>query len=269
MIDTGTGPPIVVIPGVQGRWEWMRPTVAALAQRCRVVSFSLCGDRGSVPFIDPTPGFDRFVAYLDTILDRAGLPSTTLCGVSYGGLIALRYATRRPERVRCLILVSTPSPTWRPNRHVRWYVGAPRLLSPLFVVSSPFRLWPEIAAAFPSWGKRLAFSAGHTARVVVAPFSPKRMAERVQLLVDENFRRDCSLVQAPTLVVTGERHLDKVVPVDGTREYVSAIAGATGATIERTGHIGLISRPARFSEIVGTFIAAHEAAGRDEERKRA
>ena len=268
MIDLGIGPPIVVIPGVQGRWEWMRPTMEALARRCRVVSFSLCGDRGSLPFSDPTPGFEHFVAYLDTVLDRVGLPSATLCGVSYGGLIALRYATQRPERVRCLVLVSTPSPTWRPNRHVRWYLAAPRLLSPLFVLSSPFRLWPEIATAFPNRGARLTFAARYMARIVMAPFSPKRMAGRVRLMAGENFQRDCSLVQAPTLVVTGERHLDRVVPVESTREYVGAIPGAIGATVERTGHIGLISRPERFSEIVATFIAAHGTAEREEERKR-
>ena len=269
MIDLGTGPAIVLIPGVQGRWEWMRPTVEALARRCRVVTASLCGDRDrrGVPFRDPAPGFNRFVAYLDAMLDRARLPSASLCGVSYGGLIALRYATERPERVRSLVLVSTPSPTWRLSWRVRTYVRAPRLLSPLFVLSSPFRLWPEIAAAFPRWDERLAFTARHVGRVVLAPFSPKRMGGRVQLLAGEDFLRDCSLIRAPTLVVTGERDLDKVVPVEGTREYLGAIAGATSATIERTGHIGLISRPERFSNIVATFIAAHDAAGQAERQR--
>ena len=31
IVDKGHGTPIVLIPGVQGRWEWMRPTVDALA----------------------------------------------------------------------------------------------------------------------------------------------------------------------------------------------------------------------------------------------
>jgi pimeloyl-ACP methyl ester carboxylesterase len=141
------------------------------------------------------------------------------------------------------------------------------LLSPLFVLSAPFRLWPEIAAAFPGWDERLAFTARHIGRVVLAPLSPKRMGGRVRLLAGEDFLRDCSLIRAPTLVVTGERDLDKVVPVEGTREYLGAIAGATSATIERTGHIGLISRPERFSNIVATFIAAHDPAGQTERQR--
>ena len=47
MIDVGNGPPLVLIPGLQGRWEWMRPTVNALARTFRVLSFTLAGDWGS------------------------------------------------------------------------------------------------------------------------------------------------------------------------------------------------------------------------------
>ena len=30
IIDRGSGPPLVLIPGLQGRWEYVRPTVDAL-----------------------------------------------------------------------------------------------------------------------------------------------------------------------------------------------------------------------------------------------
>ena len=52
IIDVGAGRPIVLIPGIQGRWEWMQPAVAALAVRFRVITFSLLGERtfgGIVP----------------------------------------------------------------------------------------------------------------------------------------------------------------------------------------------------------------------------
>ena len=31
MTDRGAGPPLVLVPGIQGRWEWMAPAVDALA----------------------------------------------------------------------------------------------------------------------------------------------------------------------------------------------------------------------------------------------
>ena len=32
IVDEGAGTPVVLVPGVQGRWEWMKPTVDALAR---------------------------------------------------------------------------------------------------------------------------------------------------------------------------------------------------------------------------------------------
>ena len=265
MIDIGTGSPIVVIPGVQGRWEWMRPAIEALAGRCRVISYSLCGDRARGSADADRLHFDRLVTQLDEVLDRARLETAAVCGVSYGGLIALRYAAHHAQRVEALILASTPSPTWQPNCRVATYLRAPRLLSPVFVARSPARLWPEIAAAFPAWWARLAFSARHTARVMAAPFSAAGMAERVHALEGVDLAGDCAQVTAPTLVITGEPHLDKVVAADDTRQYLELVPQAVGATLERTGHIGFISRPIRFAEMVTTFM--HDTGARVEQRR--
>ena len=51
MFDQGSGPPLIVVPGVQGRWEWLAPALGALQKRCRTISFTLCGDiRSGVRF---------------------------------------------------------------------------------------------------------------------------------------------------------------------------------------------------------------------------
>ena len=41
MFDHGTGPPLIVIPGVQGRWEWLRPALDALTPRGHVARVHL------------------------------------------------------------------------------------------------------------------------------------------------------------------------------------------------------------------------------------
>ena len=70
----------------------------------------------------------------------------------------------------------------------------------------------------------------------------------------ENFERDCAHVTAPTLVVTGERDLDKVVKQDDTMGYLTAINGARYQLFEQTGHLGTISAPQRFAVMVRTFL---------------
>ena len=98
MFDEGTGQPLIVVPGVQGRWEWMAPALRALGRYCRTISYSLCGDIGSGVRFDPALGFDNYLRQLDSVFDEAGVRRAALCGVSYGGFVALRYAARRPER---------------------------------------------------------------------------------------------------------------------------------------------------------------------------
>ena len=259
MVDRGNGPPLVLIPGVQGRWEWMGPAVDALAARCRVIRESLVGDAGGMPPPDPAAGFENHLTWVDELLDRASLKYAALCGVLYGGWIALHYAATRPERVTSLTLTSPPPPTWRPTCHVEWYLRAPHLLSPLFALSSPFRLYPEIAAPRPDVVDRLVFTARHLARVTRYPFAPSRMAERVRAAAEVDFAADCQRVTAPTHVVTGQESLDRVVPVSSTREYVDDIRGARYTALAGTGHIGLVTRPERFAVAVADFVTAHAA----------
>lgn len=251
----------MLVPGVQGRWEWMRPAVDALAARCRVLTTSLAGEPGSGNGVDPAAGFDSFVAQVDRLRERAGLDRVAVCGVSFGGWVALRYAVDRPDRVSALVLVSTPGPAWRPGGRVARYLRHPWLTAPMFVGGAPFRLGPEIIAAFDRWWPRARFAAAHSLRVLAAPTTPARMTGRVRLATGVDFGAACRAVRAPTLVVTGEPHLDRVVRAESTLEYVTAIAGARAVRLERTGHIGLVTRPERFAEIVGGFVTNGEVPG--------
>ncbi len=260
MTDRGAGLPLVLVPGIQGRWEWMLPAVGALAARCRVISGSLPGDAGSVADIDPAVGFERYIQWLDILLERAGVPGpVSLCGVSYGGWIALHYAAVRPQRVRTLTLVSTPSPSWRPGCRVERYLAAPRLMAPAFALGSCFRLYPEIAAAVPSLPARTRFIANHLWRVMRYPAAPTRMAERARYADRVDFTADCTRVAAPTQVVTGAPGLDRVVEVASTQEYLRAIPGSRYDRLGRTGHMGLVTRSERFADVVTRFVQTHAA----------
>jgi pimeloyl-ACP methyl ester carboxylesterase len=80
------------------------------------------------------------------------------------------------------------------------------------------------------------------------------MAARARELPIPGIVSDCARIKAPTLIVTGERALDRVVPVDGTSSYTALIQGARHVVIERTGHQGTITRPAEFTAVVCAFV---------------
>jgi pimeloyl-ACP methyl ester carboxylesterase len=87
IVDRGSGPPLVLIPGLQGRWEYLRPAVDALSVFFRVLTFSL----GS----EDLDGYARQVA---AVMTDARAERATICGVSFGGLVAVRLRTRRAAK---------------------------------------------------------------------------------------------------------------------------------------------------------------------------
>jgi 3-oxoadipate enol-lactonase len=246
MFDKGSGAPLVVIPGVQGRWEWMAPAVEALARRCRTISYSLAA----------ATAFEQLLGQLDEVLDERRIERAAICGVSFGGRVAAAYAATRPARAAALVIVSAPGPSWTPSPAQAGYLERPWLSTPTFLVSSPGRLWPEIAAALPAWSSRLRFSTAHAARLLAAPIVPAAMASRIRLPLPFDFADACRRIAAPTLVVSRDPALDLVVPAASTREYVSLIPGAKYEMMKDTGHIGLVTQPDRFAGIVGTFVNA-------------
>ena len=258
IIDVGSGPAVVIVPGIQGRWEWMRPGVDALARTCRVLTFSLADEPTSGARFDESRGFDCYVEQVREALDARGIDRAAICGVSYGGLIAAAFAGRYPQRTASLVLVSAIPPSWKPDARAGVYLRWPRLLSPLFCLAS-LRLHREIAAAHRGGFNGLRASARYGWNVLTHMFSPRRMARRVRLLSTVDRAAATNGVGAPVLVVTGEEQLDRVVPVRLTLEYLQLWPHARVATIERTGHVGLITRPDAFAAVVSRFV--HDNAG--------
>jgi pimeloyl-ACP methyl ester carboxylesterase len=256
IIDRGSGTPIVVIPGIQGRWEWMKPAIDALARQGRVITFSLCDEPTSDGHFDEEAGFWCYVEQVREALDASGIDQASICGVSYGGLIAAAFAVRHPERVTSLVLVSALPPSWQPDARVTFYARFPWLLTPLFCLGS-LRLYREIAAANEGWWSGVSAAVRHGMNVLRHMLHPGRMARRVHLLSSVRIEADLAGVQVPVLLITGEDSLDRVVPPRLTRWYLEFWPHARTATIARTGHLGLLTRPAVFAACVSTFEAEH------------
>jgi pimeloyl-ACP methyl ester carboxylesterase len=253
MIDKGHGPLVVLIPGIQGRYEWMMPTIDALALSHRVMSFSL----GETEPLNED-WFAVWSRQIDQLIDQARERSAIVIGVSFGGVVATRYAASRPERVRALVICSAPPPGWKLNKRQARDVRYPRLALPGFVIRAGLRLAPEILTARPSWPLRFRLAIDYGRRALTARVAPSSMARWIRAWLATDTAPDCARIQAPTLVVTGEPHLERVVPVAATREYLKLIPTSRYAVLPETGHVGTITKPYRFAEIVGRFLAAVE-----------
>ena len=258
MFDQGSGNAIVVVQPLQGRWEWTRPALVELARHARVISYTLAGDFGSGRAQTPRE-FDEFVAQLRDVMDAAGVRRAALCGVSFGGAVAARFAARHPERVACLVIASSPGPGWRASATQANYVARPWRSLPSFTAGALMRATPEVFSALDTWSARLGFALRCGFTAVRYPSLPHVMAERVRLLERVDLAGECAQITAPTLVVTGEPALDRVVPVESTRRYADLIPNARVVTMENTGHQGVLTQPRRFAALVSDFVNANHS----------
>jgi pimeloyl-ACP methyl ester carboxylesterase len=236
--------PLVLIPGIQGHWKYMQPTVAALSKHFQVLTFSL----------GRAQSLDDYVDQVMRTLDQNGVERAVICGVSFGGLIALRFAAMHPERTRALVLASTPAPRLTLRRRHQIYTRLPWIFGPLFLAEAPLRLRREMIAALPDWRTRWLFRFSVLRVFPTAPISFSQMAARARLISSTDLTPDCSRITAPTLILTGEQDLDHVVPVAGSSTYTRLIPNARAAVIERTGHIGSITRPDAFAVAIHDFV---------------
>lgn len=257
VVDRGSGMAVVLVPGIQGRWEWMASAVDALAARCRVVTFSLA-DEPSAQWPSKGAGFDAYVEQVAQALDARHIDRAIICGVSYGGLIAASFARRYPERVAGLALVSAIPPSWTPDPRARVLMRWPRLLLPVFLLGS-LRLFKEIAVAAGGWRPGVAASVRQGLQAITHFPAPGRMAHRAAI-AGEATVDGLSEIHVPTLVVTGEAGLDCVVPPALTAEYRRIWPHARAVTLEHTGHLGLVTRPEAFAEALAAFAASCDEA---------
>ena len=260
--DRGSGFPLILIPGLHGRWEYMSRAVGALAGVCRVITFSLCDEPAAGCRFDRTRGFDNFVDQVEKALDERGVPRAAISGWSFGGLIALAFAARRPERTTAVIPLSAPGPRWHLSREHEMYASRPWLFAPLFFAGVPGRLRAELTEAFTDRRELVRFAWDQMRTFLRAPIVPSRMAGRAKMIGPATRTIDFAAIAAPTLIVTGEPRLDRVVPVEGTSEYLDVIRGSRLARLEHTGHFGCLTHPRELAAVVRAFLdeSRHAAA---------
>src|SRR5438874_9731348 len=108
----GSGPRVVVLHGGPGaHHDYLLPQYDLLANRRSLFYYDQRGG-GQSPVSRETPvGWREHVADLDAIRAHLGLEQLTLCGYSWGGLLAVLYFLEHAERVERLALIARASLT--------------------------------------------------------------------------------------------------------------------------------------------------------------
>ena len=102
----GSGEPLVLLHGGLGAGSMFGSNLPALAKTHRVIVVDLQG-HGRTADIDRPFSFESMSDDIVTLLAQLRIPKADLMGFSLGGGVAMVTASRHPELVRKLVLVST------------------------------------------------------------------------------------------------------------------------------------------------------------------
>lgn len=249
--DTGTGPPVVLGHSFLCSGTMWREQVPALAGRYRVINPDLRGHGRSGEALQPFSLYDA-VRDVVAVLDQLGIERAIWCGLSIGGMVALRAALTCPERVSALMLLDTDAGAETVLRKLKYRaMGA----GARAVGISPFV--PSVT--------RLMFGATTRRRetALVAEWEREFAGVHVPSVLrglDALVRRDSLLerlggIDVPTLVLVGEE--DRSLPPPVSRRIHAALPDSTFSIIPGAGHLSALEQPTAVTDAMLGFLAAH------------
>ena len=255
-IEAGEGPPLLLIPGADGMKETWRFQVPDLARRFHVIAADL---RSRFP---DDAKCDQFAEDARELLDFLDIDSAIVIGQSLGGAIAIRFASRFPERVRGLVLANTLA------RISYEHVGLNgTLFAPIAVTANRYlptgaarrlgRLWSQhdvwIYDSSPGWERVVDYALWTGSRTE----PPQISGRRIRLLKSEDLRPELAEIHVPTLVLKGP--LDTYTPAVWARDIAERIPGARYVEVDDTGHCSHISMPEKFNRELISWLDEFES----------
>jgi pimeloyl-ACP methyl ester carboxylesterase len=118
----GRGQPLVFIHGWLGSWRYWVPTMEELSAKRRTYAFDLWGF-GDSDKLRTYYSVDAYVELLGEFLDQLGIWRVPMVGHALGGVVALLFASRFPERVEQVMGVSVPVESEAINRPLAGFSG--------------------------------------------------------------------------------------------------------------------------------------------------
>jgi 3-oxoadipate enol-lactonase len=254
--DTGgPGAPIVFSHGLLWNTTLFAPQIAALKSRYRCIAYDHRGQGRSADDVGRTIDMKTVTDDAAALIEALGLGSVHFCGLSMGGIVAMRLAISRPDLVRSLVLLDTtadPEPQKLKYRMlnliVRYFgfAAVVKAVMPALYGKSTLQD-PARAEEVLEWRQQLAANRPSIWRAAAGVFERKSIYEEL------------NNISVPTLVAVGEE--DVGTPPAMAARIAGAIAGAKLMVIPGAGHGSTVEQPAVVTAAIGAFLDGLEQLG--------
>lgn len=248
--DRGKGEPVILLHGWNSsRKQWMH-NIKALVSRFRVLAPDLPGHGESEEGEAFPYTLDGMSGFVEAFRRALYLPEFNLIGHSMGGCIALSYAAGRPDAIKSMVLVSTPT---------RTSSMGPRALIPggEMFISLTYRYrsekvlkWMFYRGVYQPERLDLDFV---RANVKMAATIPRHVLSRSARMVRRvNLEEELLKASCPTLIVFGDKDRS-VNPREALRQR-NLLPDPYMTILTSCAHSPPYERPEIFNQLVRDFL---------------
>jgi len=215
-------------------WE---PQFASLIPHFRVIAPDIRGFGESQP---PSPWtMDEIADDLNDLLNRLGIESCAVAGVSMGGYIALPFWSKYPQRIRQLVLANTRARADNDKeKAARNEMIAAIQQNGTAIL--PDRMLPRLLK--PNSPEAVVTAV----RKMIENVNPLAATHAVIAMRDRfDFSSAVHRINCPTMVVTGEE--DAIIRAEDSRALADSIPRSQFVQVPHSGHLGILDNPGEFN----------------------
>lgn len=241
-MDSGSGVPVVFVPGLAGSKEWFSYQACGLSDRYRIASYDLRRSSGDTHY-----NLDLLVKDLARFLDGLRIYAAVIAGHGLGGLIALKFASLHPERCPALVLCSTtPSfPKCSDGEFISYMLpGEPQFESAMVKWWNKWFLRKSKAAEVNPYEKLAE---------CLTRIDQSTLIKRLEILRNTDLRSMLSDIEVPTLVIASTG--DTRYVLSGSQELEEGIPDAALEIIEDADRFYFHTRHDLFNLLITDYIA--------------
>jgi 3-oxoadipate enol-lactonase len=218
---------------------------AALSKSFRVLRYDQRG-HGGTQATDGRYTFDLLAADVAALFDALSIQRAHFLGISMGGMTALAFAQKYPDRVDHLIPCDcgpASSPASAQQWEERIAIAEKEGMEPLAEATAKRWFPPEFVETNPAVYNR--------ALEMIRTTPVKGFVGCAGALANYDLKPGLGNITAPTLLMVGSK--DATVP--GIKAINAAIPGSTVVQLEGAGHLSNLEQPEAFTSAVQQFLA--------------
>jgi 3-oxoadipate enol-lactonase len=252
--DLGHSETLLVLNGIMMSTVSWALFLPVLSQRVNVVLIDMLDQGKSDKAQQAYTVHDQSVI-VHEVLQALSLYKVHVCGISYGGEVAMDVAINYPDQVKSLVLFNTTAKTslWLRDIGESWIAAAQDPLA-FYYTTIPTIYSHQFFEDRHAWMTQ-------RKQVLLEVFSNREFIDSMIRLThsseDFDVLKQLDKITAPTLVVSSD--LDTITPMYEQEKIVNLIPNAHHMVVKGSGHASMYEQPNTFiSLVLGHVLHSHE-----------